>query len=188
MQVCQHIFKKYSTTNRTQPYKPLPLHTCTLTHKISNKFLCCVEKFWWTWYLIWHKFTFFFFWYCSFRHSWSRRVLCHEGAVYEVRGGVPTGILCNRQGKVCKLYKAIHVYEIRRGVSIVCFVTDRARYDKKIKTKKTENKKKERGPWEHFFFEGLWVCRGGREVGDCSLAAQEQILYCSVCSDLMCCL
>lgn len=58
---CQHIFKKYSTTNRTQPYKPLPLHTCTLTHKISNKFLCCVEKFWWTWYLIWHKFTFFFF-------------------------------------------------------------------------------------------------------------------------------
>lgn len=37
----------------------------------------------------------------------------------------------------------------------MCFVTDRARYDKKIKTKKTENKKKERGPWEHFFFEGL---------------------------------
>lgn len=39
------FLKSIVTTNRTQPYKPLPLHTCTLTHKISNKFLCCVEKF-----------------------------------------------------------------------------------------------------------------------------------------------
>lgn len=169
---CQHIFKKYSTTNRTQPYKPLPLHTCTLTHKISNKFLCCVEKFWWTWYLIWHKFTFIFFWYCSFRHSWSRRVLCHEGAIYEVRGGVPTGILCNRQGKVCKQYKAIPYMYMRSGEGfLLCALLQTGQgMIKKIKTKKQKTKRRREVHGNIFFFWGSvsvsgWEGGGGLQFG-----------------------
>lgn len=52
---------------------------------------------------------------------------------------------CTKQYPTCN-------YEIRRGVSIVCFVTDRARYDKKIKTKKQKTKRRREVHGNIFFF------------------------------------
>ena len=42
----------------------------------------------------------YFFSFYSFRHSWTRRVLCHEGTVHEVWGGVFVGVFCDGQSKV----------------------------------------------------------------------------------------
>lgn len=137
--------KKYSTTNHipSQP-NPNPYPHTHAHWQIKKQISVLCGKLWWTWYYDMN--LPFFFLYCSFRHSWTRRVLCHEGAIYEIRGGVPTCVLCYRQGKVCKHYKAISntcIWDQERGSYWCALLQTGQGMIKELKTKKHKTKRRQ---------------------------------------------